>query len=67
MQTLNITFNNGATEHIGVECGSAKNARRLPARIGWALIRGEARAILAYDNKPRKAVEVAGRFYMRMA
>lgn len=67
MQTLIVTFNTGTQEQIAVACGSAKNARRLPARIGRALKERKATAVLDYDNKPRTAVIVSGRYYMRLA
>ena len=66
MQTLIVTFNDGSKESVSVACGSAKGARRLPARIGRALKERTASAVLAYDGKPRTAVVVSGRFYMRV-
>ena len=67
IRTLTINHKTGATEQIQVGCGSSKGARRLPARIGRALLNGEATATLEYDGRARRAVYTGSRYYMRLA
>jgi len=64
-RTLHITHSDGRTEAVPVRCGSDWSGRRLPARIGRALIDCTATAVLDYDGQPRAAIESGGRYYMR--
>ena len=65
-QTLQVTWENGTIEDFDVYCGQSKYARRLPKKVGQALVNKKARAVLLYDGKPRTAIEISGRYYMRI-
>ena len=65
-RTLTVTHEDGATEDIPVFCGSHRGARRLPRRVGRALVAGTATATLDYDGETRTAVQRGGEYYMRL-
>jgi hypothetical protein len=67
-RTLRVTHNDGSTEQVRIWCGSNYAARRLPARIGRALVAGTATAVLDYDGLQRTAIrgEINGEYYTRV-
>lgn len=63
-RTLIVTHADGSIENVPVFCGTSMGARRIPARIGRAMVAGTASAVLDYDGKPRRAI-FRGRYFIR--